>query len=80
MAAVDREGLEKERTISWHGIGAMLPLHYPRRTLRYCRIGSRAVVGFFVVAIAGEGVGEARKRGFDEAIFYGVVEALENVL
>lgn len=44
--------------------------------MRCGRVGDGAVVGFFVVAIGGEGVGDAGEVRFDEAIGDGVVESL----
>jgi hypothetical protein len=38
----------------------MLPLHYGGGALRDGWVGDGAVVGFFVVAVDGEGVGDAR--------------------
>jgi hypothetical protein len=39
-------------------------------------VGNGAVVGFFVVAVLGEGVGDAGELGLDYAVFDGVVEGL----
>lgn len=54
----------------------MLPLHDPAGTGRPCGIRDGAIVGFFVVAISGEGVRDSGQGGFDELVIDGVVEAL----
>lgn len=45
-----------------------------------CWVGDGAIVGFFVVAIRGERVGDAGEVRFDEAVGDGVVEALRVLL
>lgn len=54
----------------------MLPLHEALGTLRLGGICEGAKVGFFVVAIVGEGVGDSSMFGFNECLAEWVVKAL----
>ena len=54
----------------------MLPLHNPARTRGVHGVGDGAVVGFFVMPVGREGVGDPGVRWFDEGVVYWVVEAL----
>jgi hypothetical protein len=45
-----------------------------------CTVGDGTVVGFFVVAVLGEGVGDACEFRLDDAVLDGIVEGLRAVL
>jgi len=51
-------------------------LHYSLNTAWIGWIRDGAVVGRFVVAIGGEGVGDAGKIWLDQAVIDGIIEAL----
>lgn len=76
LPAIDGDGGQSEAGVGVHDPAAVLPLHDARRTFRRGGVGDGAVVGFLVVAVGGEGVGDARLVGLDELVLDRVVEVL----
>lgn len=76
LPPIDRNRREQQRARGIHDPAAMLPLQDPARAGGVRRVGDGAVVGFLVVSVAGEGVGDAGVVGLDEFVVDWVVEAL----
>ena len=68
LPPIHRYGRQTQTPVRVHDPGPMLPLHDPARTCWVLGVGDGAVVGFLVVAVAGEGVGNARAGGLDKAL------------
>ena len=65
LPAVDINGCKDERAVGVVGVAAVLPLHDAARAGRVLRVGDGAVVRFLVVAVVGEGVGDAGAQRLD---------------
>lgn len=76
LPPIDINRREEQTAVGGHVPGPVLPLHDSRGTRRVGGVGNGAVVGFFIIPIGGEGVGDAGALGLDQAVGEGVVEAL----
>ena len=78
LPPIDCNGRQTQAPIRIHDPGPVLPLHDAARAAGGDGVGDGAVVRFFVVAIASEGVGDACAVGLDQLVVEGVIEALRN--
>lgn len=76
LPSINGEGCESQTAVGVEGPASMLPLHNGARAVWRGRVGDGAVVGFLVVAVGGEGVGDARVGGLDEVVAYWIVKTL----
>ena len=76
LPSVHRYGCQEQRARGVHDPLPVLPLHHPARLPWFGGVGDGAIVGFLVVAVVAEGVGDAGVIGLDELVVDGVVEAL----
>ena len=79
LPPIHRYGRQAQTPVRIHDPTPVLPLHDPARTCWVLGVGDGAVVGFLVVAVAGEGVGDARAGGLDEALVERIVETLARI-
>ena len=77
LPSIDINGRQRKRAVAPVRVLPVLPLDDAGRTGRVGWVGDGAVVGFFVVAVVGEGVGDAGVVGLGEFFAEGVVEALD---
>lgn len=70
---------EGQRAVAVLDEGAMLPLHNATGAGGILRVRDGAVVGGLVVAVLGEGVGDAGALGLDQFIVQRVVESLQGL-
>ena len=78
LAPVNAEGSEHEGAVGFFAVFAMLELHESLRTFGADGVADGAVVGFFVEAVVGEGVGDSGEGGLDELLVDGIIEALRS--
>ena len=79
LSPIHRNRRKIQGAIGIHDPLPMLPLHHPARARRIGGVGDGAVVGFFVIPVGGEGVGDAGVVGLDQFVCYWVEEALFEV-
>lgn len=76
LSPIHRNWCQTQTAIRVHDPISMLPLQDSSRARGILRVCDRTVIGFLVVTVAGEGVGNACPGRLSELVVEGVVEAL----